>query len=113
MDTATPGDSTLVGALPSGLTSPAGLASHNGVLYCAADDGAGLWEMDTATPGDSTLVGALPSGITFPSCLASHDSNPTPVVTNYTVNAGDVAWAFSIPQPTVRHTTAVPISHTV
>ena len=101
-----PGDSTLVGERFHLTLPPAGLASHNGVLYCVDDAGAELWIVDTTTPGDSTLVGTFPvrPALTIPQGLTSHDPNPTPAVTNYTVDAGDVVWAFSIPQPTIQHT---------
>ena len=37
----------------------------------------------------------------------------TPVPTDHAVNAGNVAWSFDLPQPSVTHTTVLPQDHTV
>ena len=42
----------------------------------------------------------LPGGLTFPISMAAF--NPV----DHTVDAGDAAWAFALPQPLVTHTPA-------
>ena len=38
-------------------------------------------------------------------------TTPTPIA--HAVDAGDISWTFTLPQPTVTHTTALPIAHAV
>ena len=64
LDRTTPGNSTLIGVLPSGLGRPSGLTSHAGELLCVDFEGDELWLLDRTTPSNSTLIGALPSGLT-------------------------------------------------
>ena len=45
-----------------------------------------------------------------PSANATTDAAPS---TAHVVDAGDVSWAFALPQPTVTHTTLAPTDHTV
>ena len=73
----TVGNFGLVGSLPTGLTSPQGLASHDGGLYCVDPSDDDLWLLDPADPsstdGNFGSVGSLPTGLFDPRGLASHD----------------------------------------
>ena len=40
-------------------------------------------------------------------------THTTPGVTDHTVNAGNASWSFDVPEPTVTHTTPGPQNHTV
>ena len=84
----------------------------------------GAFETDLASIGIGTrliLAMTLPSEAYTVNAgdVAWAFSIPQPQVTHtlaslsYNVDAGDVAWEFSIPQPQVTHTTAAPISHTI
>ena len=72
----TPGNSTLAGSLPSGLTAPSGLAWDGTNLYCVDNTDNQLWLVDRTNPGNSTLVSALPSGLTDPLDLAWVETAP-------------------------------------
>lgn len=74
VDTTTPSASTLVGAFPTSLSTPTGLAYHNSVLYAIDSANDQLWQVNADTPSSSSLIGALPSGLNSPGGMASHNS---------------------------------------
>ena len=74
VDPDTPADSTLVGSLATAMTSPAGLAVHNGALYGVDSLTSSLWNIAIVTPTNSSLVGAFPVGFERPVGMVSHDS---------------------------------------
>ena len=48
-----------------------------------------------------------------PSVTITLDDGVAPVAVAHAVDAGDINWTFSLPQPTVTHTTPTPIAHAV
>ena len=67
------------GSLPSGLTEPQGMTSHNGNLYIVDQDDDELYRINPANPDDTSgafgLVGSLPSGLTSSYGMTSHNGN--------------------------------------
>ena len=75
----TSGDFGLVGALPSVLSVPLGIASHEGNLYVLDSTDERLFQINPTNPSDTSgdfgLVGALPSIVGAPRGMASHEGN--------------------------------------
>ena len=71
IDRSNPPGSQLIGALTSGLGSPAGLAWDGTDLWCV-DSGSPdeLWKINRTSPGSSAKQGDLPSGLGNPAGLA-------------------------------------------
>ena len=95
IDITTPGDSTKIGDLPSGLTDPSSAFTFDGKAY-AIDVYAGdeLWEIDITTPGDSTKIGDLPSAIGISSSAFALDGKA------YAIDdSGDELWEIDITTP--------------
>ena len=68
------GDYGLIGALPSGLSTPSGVGiTSNGDLLILDESGRELWRINPANPsdeaGDYGLVGTLPSGLNVPRAI--------------------------------------------
>ena len=64
------------GTLATGLTSPHGLASHNGSLWLVNRSGNDLWELATpADPSSAVDRGELPLTLNHPGSIASHNGS--------------------------------------
>ena len=64
----------LLRALPSGLTEPQAMTSHDGRLLIVDADGSDLYEIDPdGADAQGGLLRALPSGLTNPRGMTSHD----------------------------------------
>ena len=86
------------GSLPSGLTQPVSMTSHDGALYVVDSDGEQLWRIDPSNPGSTTSPyghqGTLPSGLTAGHSMTSHDG-----ALYVADNSGDELWRINPSDP--------------
>ena len=67
-------EGTLLRDVPSGLTVPAGMTSHNGRLFVVNSGGDDLWELNPdGSNSEGTLLRDVPSGLTIPAGMTSHN----------------------------------------
>ena len=73
-DISNPSGAHLVGAFPSALDNPNGIASHGGALYIVdSSSPRRLWRLnDLSDPSSATNLGSFPSDLNNPSGIASH-----------------------------------------
>ena len=106
-------EGTLLRDFPSGLSGPRGMTVYAGRLFvsdifgtAAGDE---LFEIDPdGADTEGTLLRNLPATLTSPVAMAVLGN-----VTDHAVDAGAVAFAFHLPQPTVTHTALVTTDHAV
>ena len=92
------GGTDSLGALPSGLSEPTGLAFGDGRWLAVDDAGDELWRINPDDPGDTTgvygLVGVLPLGLSEPTGLAFGDGRWLVVD-----DSGDELWRLNPDDP--------------
>ena len=90
----------LIGVLPSGLTSPSGIAlDTNGDALVVDASGSELWRINVASPSSTAgtygLIGTLPTGLTSPTGIVL-DSNGDALVVDFT---GSELWRINVASP--------------
>ena len=94
LDMDTLADSTLIGTLPTAMTTPSGMAVHNGALYAVDRDTQSLYQLLLLTPANSVRIGAMPVGLERAVGMVSHDS------LLYAINETDRSlWVIDVVHP--------------
>ena len=106
-------EGTLLRDFPSGLSGPRGMTVYAGRLFVSdifgTADGDELFEIDPdGADTEGTLLRNFPNTLTSPVAMAVLGN-----ATDHAVDAGAVAFAFHLPQPTVTHTALVTTDHAV